>query len=194
MAETPANDPGAEIAKGTAQGNVGFALAEVAEFLAVVELDHDFGVAVMQFAKHRRQQSHREYFLGGNANGAARVSRVRGRGLGKGSCSQVDLTRTFQQLFASGRQGVACLALLKEWKSDRFLQRGDTAGDGRLADAQRTTGRQRTALVGDTEEIFQVIPVEHILVPAPNGALLHSALLQNHMANSLLPPVANRDY
>src|SRR5215213_8546490 len=73
VAEAAADHAGSQVAVSAAQGNVGLALAEVAKVLAVVQLDHDFGVALVQLAQDRREQRHREYLLRRNADGAAGV-------------------------------------------------------------------------------------------------------------------------
>src|SRR3954463_9110555 len=74
IAEASADDAGSNIAIRAAERDICLALAEVAKILAVVELDHGFGVAVVQLAQDRREQRHREYLLRGNANGAAGVT------------------------------------------------------------------------------------------------------------------------
>ena len=47
-------------------------------------------------------------------------------------------------------------------QAQRFLQSGDPAGNGRLAYPERAAGRQRAAVIGDSQEIAQVVPVQHV--------------------------------
>src|SRR6185369_15639952 len=109
---------GAKIADGTAQGDVRFPLGEIAEVLAVIELDHDLGMPFVQFAEHRREQDH-EDFLRRNPDDAARVTLL-GRGcLGKSGCREIDLPGAIQQAFARGRQRISGLALVEQGKADR---------------------------------------------------------------------------
>ena len=143
-----------------AQRDVGLTLAEVAKVLAIIELDHDLRMALMQFAQHRREQHH-EDFLGGNSNGAAGVALLRSRSFDERRRGAIHLPRALDQPFARRGEGVTGLALFKDREAERVLEGRDTARDGGLADPELSSGRKRAALARYRKEISKVVPVEH---------------------------------
>ena len=71
--DAPADDAGSEVAVSASERDIGFAFAQVAKVLAIVELDHDLGVTLVKLAKHGSEQADGEDFLSGDSNLACRV-------------------------------------------------------------------------------------------------------------------------
>ena len=136
----------------------------------------------MQIAQNRREDGHREDFVGRQAYRAADLAGLRRRRVGEPAGGRFHRGGRLHQLLAGGSQRVAGRAALEQDQAERRLERGHPPRRGGLADAQRAPGRERAAGAGDGEEIAKVVPVEH---GTP------SALLQNNPAISLL--VANRN-
>ena len=78
-----ADDSRGKIAIGATQCDVGLALAEVAKVLAIVQLDQDFGVTLVQLSQDRGEDADCEDFLGRDSDGAARVAGESGGSFGK---------------------------------------------------------------------------------------------------------------
>jgi hypothetical protein len=71
------------------------------------------------------------------------------------------LPRVAEKGLAIGCQHITRATPLEQRQADRFLQRGDTPGDRRLAHTQRAPGLERTALLGHGDEVAKVVPVKH---------------------------------
>src|SRR5205085_2822692 len=99
----------------------------------------------------------------------------------------LDTAGATDQRLTRGGQSVAGLAPVEQRQLHRLLKRRDAPRDGGLADAQVAGGLQCAAVVGNAEEVTEVVPVEHAITPALAEAPAHSAIMQNNNATSLLP-------
>ena len=115
----------------------------------------------MKFPQHRSQQRYGKDFLGGDPDCPAGIANLCTGRIDKAASSDCNLARAINEIFAGGGERVAGLALLEQRQAERFLQCGDAPSNRGLTDPQRPACRQRASSVGDCQEIFEVVPVEH---------------------------------
>src|SRR4051794_14427593 len=101
--EATTDNAATELAGRAPERDVSLAFAKVAEILAVIELDHDLGMLLVQFTKHRREQSHSEDVLRRDPDRAARVALFGRRGFGEGGGGNFHVPRPIEQIAACGR-------------------------------------------------------------------------------------------
>src|SRR5947209_505260 len=125
--QSSADNSGAKLSHCTAQRDIGLAFTEVAEVLAVVELDHDLRMALVELAKHRREERY-ENLLGRDPHSSARVALLGCCRLGERISGDFDMPGALDQLIAGGRQGITGLSLLEQRKTNRAFQGCDPSG------------------------------------------------------------------
>ena len=139
VGEPPPDDSGADVTLSAPQCDVGFAIAEFAKVLTVIELDEDLWVALVELAKDWREQGDGEDLLGGDAHRPAGVASMAGRGLGKAARRKLDLPGASDQFLTDRGQRIAGLAL-EEVRGVAVGQRG--RGRGRAVDHHEPEGDQ----------------------------------------------------
>src|SRR5260221_230779 len=104
VSEPPPDDSRAKLPGRAAQGDIRLALAKVAEVLAIVEVDDDLGMALVELTQHRRQQGYRENVLRRDPDRAARIALLGSRRFRECSGGHFHLAGTVDQLLTCGRR------------------------------------------------------------------------------------------
>ncbi len=192
--QPPSDDAVGRWALDAAQSDVGLARAEVAQLVGFVEFEPDLGMEIVELGEPRREDGVGKNVAGRQADIAAGLAGDRGRGILEAIARRADLEGVAEQGFAGRRQHIARLAPVEEGQADGFLERGDAAGDGRLADAQAARGGEGAAGFGYRREVSEVAPIDHARIHVPESRWPHSAIMQNDNANSLLLETDFGDY
>src|SRR6185369_16552096 len=128
------------LSRAAAEGDVGLSLAQISHLLAGIELDDDFWMVLVKLPQEGGKQPHRVNIFRRDPDGPTKFAAMGCCSVAEAACRGFNLFRPPDQ-FLPGRSGrVAGLTPLEEWKAERTLERGNSARDGRLADAKRTTG------------------------------------------------------